>query len=128
MKNKILDNLPAIFVCLLFLFGMTLTWNHANAEDKEKYNLQMMHYPMMCGLPADVDRYIADNKFTPINVSFGKENADEDGNIVFAITYYINDKHQTLAVAETPNDPYKCMIFHTFDMQMNTSLLPGLQT
>ena len=126
MKNKILDNLPAIFVCILFLFGMTLTWNHANA--KEEYNLQMMHYPMMCGLPADVDRYIVDNEFTPINVSFGKENANEDGNIVFAITYYINDKHQTLAVAETPNDPYKCMIFHTFDMQMNTNLLPGTQT
>ena len=129
MKNKILDNLPAIFVALLFLFGMTLVWNHAKADEKEEYNLTMMHYPMMCGLPTDVDRYILDNEFTPINVSFGKENANEDGNIVFAITYYINDKHQTLAVAETPNDPYKCMIFHTFDMQMNTNLLkPGLQT
>ena len=111
-----------IIICLLWA---TISF----ADDKEQYNLQMMHYPMMCGLPADVDRYIIDNQFTPINVSFGKENANEDGNIVFAITYYINDKHQTLAVAETPNDPYKCMIFHTFDMQMNTSLLkPGLQT
>ena len=128
MKNKILDNLPAIFVCLMFAFGMILTFNHAKAEDKKQYNLQMMHYPMMCGLPEDVDRYIVDNKFTPINISFGKENANEDGATVFAITYYINDKHQTLAVAETPNDPYKCMIFHTFDMEMNTSLLPGLQT
>tara|TARA_Y100000592_G_C5428878_1_gene297241 strand:- start:509 stop:892 length:384 start_codon:yes stop_codon:yes gene_type:complete len=127
MKNKILDNLPAIFVCLVFIFGMTLVWNHAKAEDAD-YNLHWMQMPMMCGMPADVDRYIADNKFTPINVSFGKENAKEDGIMVFAITYYINDRHQTLAVAETPNDPYKCMIFHTFDMQMNTSLLPGLQT
>ena len=111
-----------IIICLFFA-------SISYAEDKKEYNLQMMHYPMMCGLPADVDRYIADNKFTPINVSFGKENANEDGNIVFAITYYINDKHQTLAVAETPSDPYKCMIFHTFDMQMNTNLLkPGLQT
>ena len=82
-----------------------------------------MSMPMMCGMPADIDRYIIDNKFTPVTVSFGKENANEDGQIVFAITYYINDKHQTLAVAETPNDPYKCMIFHTFDMQMNTNLL-----
>ena len=110
-----------IIICLLWA---TISF----ADDKEQYNLQMMHYPMMCGLPADVDRYIVDNEFTPINVSFGKENANEDGNIVFAITYYINDKHQTLAVAETPNDPYKCMIFHTFEMQMNTRLLPGLQT
>ena len=50
MKNKILDNLPAIFVALVFIFGMTLTWNHAKAEDKRsKYNLQFMSYPMMCG-------------------------------------------------------------------------------
>ena len=105
-----------IIICLLWA---TISF----ADDKEQYNLRMMHYPMMCGLPADVDRYIADNKFTPINISFGKENANEDGAIVFAITYYINDKHQTLSVAETPNDPYKCMIYHTFDMQMNTNLL-----
>ena len=93
-----------------------------------KYNLYMMQYPMMFGTPADVDRYIVDKKFTPINMSFGKENANEDGEIVFAITYYINDKHQTLAVAETPNDPYKCMIFHTFDMIMNQQLLLGTDT
>ena len=129
MKNKILDNLPTLFIALVFLFGMTLVWNHAKAEDKiGKYNLQFMSYPMMCGLPEDVDRYITDNEFTPINVSFGKENAREEGRIVFSIIYYINDKHQTLAVAETPNDPYKCMIFHTFEMEMNPKLLPGLKT
>lgn len=98
------------------------------ANEYKKYNLMMMSYPMMCGTPEDVDRYIADNNFTPINISFGKENANEDGAIVFAITYYINDKHQTLSVAETPTDPYKCMIYHTFDMKMNTNLLKGENT
>ena len=29
LKNKILDNLPTIFVALVFIFGMTLTFNHA---------------------------------------------------------------------------------------------------
>jgi hypothetical protein len=32
MKNKILDNLPTLFVVLTFLFGMTLIFNHAKAE------------------------------------------------------------------------------------------------
>jgi len=108
-----------IILIIMALLGATISY----AETTSKYNLYMMQYPMMCGLPADVDRYIVDKKFTPINVSFGKENANEDGEIVFAVTYYINDKHQTLAVAESPNDPYKCMIFHTFDMIMNQSLL-----
>ena len=31
IKYKILDNLPTIFVMLLFIFGMTLTFNHAQA-------------------------------------------------------------------------------------------------
>jgi len=129
MKNKILDNLPILFVCLVFLFAMTLVWNHAKAEDNTTdYKLYWMQMPMMCGSPDDVERYIRDNKFVAVNVSFGKENAKEDGLMVFVITYYINDKHQTLAVADTPNDPYRCMIFHTFDLKINSKLLPGLQT
>ena len=31
IKNKILDNLPAIFITLVFVFGITLTYNHATA-------------------------------------------------------------------------------------------------
>ena len=29
LKNKILDNLHTIFIALVFIFGMTLTFNHA---------------------------------------------------------------------------------------------------
>ena len=109
-----------ILICLL--------WNTTSYADMEKYDLFGMTMPMMCGLPVSVDQYIKDNGFTAINISFGKENAKEDGEIVFAITYYINDKRQTLAVAESPMDPYKCMIFHTFDMIMNENLLSGTNT
>ena len=109
-----------ILICLL--------WNTTSYADMEKYDLFGMTMPMMCGLPVSVDQYIKDNGFTAINISFGKENAKEDGEIVFAITYYINDKRQTLAVAESPTDPYKCMIFHTFDMIMNENLLSGTNT
>ena len=94
----------------------------------KEYDLFGMSMPMMCGLPVVVDKYIEDEGFTAINISFGKENANEDGDIVFAITYYINDKRQTLAVAESPTDPYKCMIFQTFDMIMNKNLLSGTDT
>ena len=111
-----------ILICLLWS-----TISYAETET-EGYDLFSMSMPMMCGLPPIVDKYIADKKFTAINVSFGKQGADPDGEIVFAIKYYINDKHQTLAVAESPNDPYKCMIFQTFDMIMNKNLLSGTDT
>ena len=82
-----------ILICLL--------WNTTSYANMEKYDLFGMTMPMMCGLPVTVDQYIKDNGFTAINISFGKENAKEDGEIVFAITYYINDKRQTLAVGES---------------------------
>ena len=109
-----------ILICLL--------WNTTSYADMKEYDFFGMTMPMMCGLPIVVDKYIEDKGFTAINVSFGKEGAKEDGEIVFAITYYINDKHQTLAVAESPVDPYKCMIFQTFDMIMNKNLLSGTNT
>ena len=109
-----------ILICLL--------WNTTSYADMEKYDLFGLSMPMMCGLPIVVDKFIEDKRFTAINISFGKENANEEGDIVFAITYYINDKRQTLAVAESPTDPYKCMIFQTFDMIMNKNLLSGTDT
>ena len=105
------------------LLLICLLWNTTSYADFENYELFGMNMPMMCGTPESVDRYIEDNSFTPINISFGKERAKPDGIALYAVTYYINDKAETLAVAETPTDPYKCMIFHTFDMKMNQSLL-----
>ena len=111
-----------ILICLLWS-----TISYAETET-EGYDLFSMSMPMMCGLPPIVDKYIADKKFTAINVSFGKQGADPEGEIVFAIKYYINDNHQTIAVAESPADPYKCIIFHSFDMIMNKNLLSGTDT
>tara|TARA_B100001057_G_scaffold281649_1_gene282020 strand:+ start:5555 stop:6016 length:462 start_codon:yes stop_codon:yes gene_type:complete len=33
MKNKILDNLPVVFVCLMVAFSFALVANHAKADD-----------------------------------------------------------------------------------------------
>ena len=65
LKNKILDNLPTIFVALVFIFGMTLTFNHAysipNTEPEQsipdtqlerKYDLRQLftkQIPIYCG-------------------------------------------------------------------------------
>ena len=67
LKNKILDNLPTIFIALVFIFGMTLTFNHAysipntepeagpNIPDTQlerKYDLRQLftkQIPVYCG-------------------------------------------------------------------------------
>ena len=33
MKNRILDNLPAVFICLMVAFSFALVANHAKADD-----------------------------------------------------------------------------------------------
>ena len=106
----------------IIIFLISMLWTTVSYATIEEYDLYFMQMPMVCGEHADVDRYITDNKFTPINVSFGKEGSSNDGEIVFVLTYYINDKKETLAVAQTKDDPYTCMIFHTFDMRMNEKL------
>ena len=47
MKNKILDNLPIIFVALVFVFGMTLTWNHAKANPREMAQFPWTYQQML---------------------------------------------------------------------------------
>ena len=65
LKNKILDNLPTIFIALVFIFGMTLTFNHAysipnsdpgqsipDTELERKYDLRQLftkQIPIYCG-------------------------------------------------------------------------------
>ena len=65
LKSKILDNLPTIFIALVFIFGMTLTFNHAysipNTEPEQsipdtqlerKYDLRQLFtkdIPVYCG-------------------------------------------------------------------------------
>ena len=67
LKNKILDNLPTIFIALVFIFGMTLTFNHAysipnpkpeseplipDSQLERKYDLRQLftkQIPIYCG-------------------------------------------------------------------------------
>ena len=60
IKQRLLDNLPTLFVVLTFLFGMTLIFNHAKAEHghqdgKPLYlDLQVRSVPLYCGETAYV--------------------------------------------------------------------------
>ena len=64
LKNRILDNLPTIFVVLVFVFGITLTWNAAaipnsdpeptipDSQLERKYDLGQLftkQIPIYCG-------------------------------------------------------------------------------
>ena len=104
-----------ILICLL--------WNTTSHAELQNYDLFSRNMPMLCGTQETIDQYILDNNFTAVNISFGRQNGLTDGDIVFAVKYYINEKHQTLAVAEIPNDPLQCILYLTYNMKMNETLL-----
>ena len=76
MKNKILDNLPAIFVALVFIFGMTLTWNHAKSENhlpptpEPEFDFWWSNMPSVCGQKPEVVKWLDKHKFTHVSMSF----------------------------------------------------------
>ena len=132
MKNKILDNLPSIFVVLVFLFGMTLTWNHAKAEShlpptpEPEYDFWWSNMPSVCGMSAEVDKWIEKHKFIPVSVSFGRDGGRPDGEIVYIVTLFTNDKYEQTTTVQTPNGNEVCILYKTFDMKLNPALGKGI--
>ena len=132
MKNKLLDNLPTIFVALVFIFGMTLTWNHAKSENhllskpEPEFDFWWSNVPSVCGLKPEVARWLNKHEFIPVSMSFGKENGRADGEIVYVVTMFINDDYEQTTTVETPNGSEVCILYKTFDMKLNPNL--GKQT
>ena len=117
MKNKILDNLPSIFVVLVFLFGMTLTWNHAKSENhlppmpEPEFDFWWSNMPSVCGQKPEV-----------VSMSFGRDGGKATGNIVYIVTLFINEKYEQTTTVETPNGSEVCILYKTFDMKLNPNL------
>lgn len=100
---------------------LTLLWSTLTYAEPP-YNFEMYQQPLICGGSVEIDRYVEDNKFTPITASVGRLGSNPEGEIVYFLTYYINERYETLAVAQIPNDDTRCILFHTFNMKMNNKL------
>ena len=128
MKNKILDNLPSIFVVLVFLFGMTLTWNHAKSENHlpptpvPEFDFWWSNMPSVCGQKPEVVKWLDKHKFTPVSMSFGRNGGVAKGDVVYIVTLFINDDYEQTTTVETPNGNEVCILYKTFDMKLNPNL------
>ena len=88
MKNKILDNLPIIFVALTFIFGLTLSFNHAKADwqGMSQYPWQPMTVPMWCGPIDEVNMEIERDEYVAVEIAFGRAGANPEGEVECADT------------------------------------------
>ena len=115
-----------LLIAILITLGVS-TILMAEHEQK-KYDFFWSNMPTVCAEKPVVDEWIIDNQFDPVSVGFGRENGQADGDIVYAVTIYINPSYQMAAVVETPDGEESCIVFRTFDLQLNPNLKPGANT
>tara|TARA_Y100001937_G_C7059416_1_gene302995 strand:+ start:354 stop:728 length:375 start_codon:yes stop_codon:yes gene_type:complete len=97
-------------------------------DERPTYDFYWNQMPTVCAIKSEIERWLENNNFEPVSASFGRENGREDGEIVYAVIVYINDNYEMAAVVETPNDYEGCIVFRTFNMQLNRNLKPGSNT
>ena len=118
---------------LLSILGLLLLTSVTIAEESDikKYNFYWDQVPVVCGAPEEIDRWANDKGFTPLSLSYGKEGGDKDGAVVYIVVYYLNkDNGETFATVTTPTGSDVCVIFRTFNLQLNPKIMeqygPGL--
>jgi len=124
-----MQKLLLTFLITLFLSVSATAENHLQNDkvpETETFDFYWSQMPTVCAPRAEVTRWLMKHDFVPVSVSFGKEDGKKDGRVVYAITMYIS-KNQMAAVAETQTSADVCVLFRTYDIQVNPNLVkPGL--
>ena len=124
MKNKILDNLPMIWIMLMFILGLLLASSNAKAgpQGMANYPWHMMNVPMWCGPIEEVNNVLEKEGYVPVEVAFGRALALPDGEIAYAVTTYASSdiKGHIVRTIETPQQVDKCILNMLFDYKVVT--------
>ena len=107
-----------ILIITLFLTSIVY------ATETKQYNFRWEQLPAVCSTSEEIKRWATDKNFMPLNVSYGRKGGKPDGEIVYMIMYWMNDKRETFASVQTPDKPTQtCILFRTFDLTMNQNLM-----
>ena len=76
--------------------------------------------PAVCVAQTDLYEFAFRKELQPLNRSFGREGGREDGSVVYIITYWVNiHNDQSMASVMVPGADYECVLYRTFDMELN---------
>jgi hypothetical protein len=103
------------------IFALILLCSSVYAEHEDAQSMFVWRsLPAVCGAPADVEKYIELNDFEAVSVSLGRASSQPDGEPVYMVTFYANDRQESLARVDIPDGTESCILYHTF----NTSIVP----
>ena len=111
MKKLILSIITSVFIAV-----------SAYADDVIEMlpGIWWEHVPAVCIDKKTLYEYSFKKDLQPLNRSFGRENGTEDGDVVYIITYWVNiHNDQSMATVQVPGASYECVLFRTFDMELN---------
>ena len=95
--------------------------------DKHKYNFWWEQIPAVCSQTTEIERWAEDKQFSPISVSYGRENGDPKGTVVYIVIYWLNPNNEAFASVQTPQKPDEsCIVFRTFNLTLNPDVIKML--
>ena len=110
---------------LITILGLLLLTSVSFSEEEEKkYNFYWDNVPVVCAEAEEIDRWAYNKGFTPLSMSYGREGGAPDGAVVYIVVYYLNKENgETFATGTTPTGKDVCVVFRTFDLQLNPAIM-----
>ncbi len=113
-----------LILLLTFLLTSVVFADTHEESDIQKYNFYWNQVPVVCAAPKEIDRWANDKGFMPLSISYGRANGQPDGEIVYIVTYYIQQETaETFATVSTPTDPDVCIVFRTYNLLLNPNIV-----
>ena len=116
LKENLLLAFLLIFICLTSV----AVADHKPTTEYDGLNWSQL--PVICGTTDAVNEYLIHNEFELESLSVGKENAQESGQNVYMVSYFINkERTQTMSVITAPSGMESCMLYRSFEL-----MFPGM--
>ena len=107
-------------IVLIIAFILTVSICTAKADHKPTTEMDGLYWsqlPTICGTTEAVQEYITHNEFVLDKIGVGRENAKQEGNPVYMVSYFNTaDSKQGLVVITSPSGLESCMLFRAFDL------------
>ena len=101
------------YITILFLFFSTFA-----SADEHGYDFRWQHIPVICGDTPEILKYLEDNEFILQYVSVGREGSKPDGNPVYWVAFYLNEKGtESVSTVTSPSGNETCILYRSFDLR-----------